>query len=73
VRDLLENVQIMLLKDFDCGKVPAMVDFPTPPLADDTAITFRTSRILRFSGNPLCIRGSCGGAPLRGSPYILVN
>jgi hypothetical protein len=29
-----------------------MVDFPTPPFADDTATTFRTSFILRFSGKP---------------------
>ena len=45
-----------------------MVDFPTPPLADDTAITFLTSWILLFSGKPRCIR-SCGAVPFRGSPY----
>jgi hypothetical protein len=48
--------------------VLAIVDLPTPPLADDTAITFLTSVILLFSGNPRCMRGSCGGEPFRGSP-----
>ena len=47
-----------------------MVDFPTPPLADETAITFFTPRMLRFSGKPRCIRGICGGAPERGKPWI---
>ena len=46
-----------------------MVDLPTPPLADETAITFLTSRMLRFSGKPLIRRGSSGGAPDRGRPY----
>ena len=49
----------------------ATVDFPTPPLADETAITFFTSRILRFSGNPRR-RGSEGGVPERGRPYIVI-
>jgi hypothetical protein len=40
-------------------------------LADDTAITFFTSLMLRFCGNPRCMRGICGGAPERGSPYTL--
>ena len=48
--------------------LPAIVDFPTPPFADETAITFLTSFILRFSGKPLWRRGSCGGVPERGSP-----
>ena len=45
-----------------------MVDFPTPPLAEDTAITLRTSRTLRCSGSPRWRRGSSGGAPERGKP-----
>jgi hypothetical protein len=45
---------------------PAIVDFPTPPLAEDTAITFFTSLIARRSGRPLCMRGML---PARGSPY----
>jgi len=48
--------------------VPAMVDFPTPPLAELIAITFFTSLILRFCGSPRCMRGICGGAPVRGRP-----
>lgn len=47
---------------------PAIVDLPTPPFAEDTAITFRTSRMLRLSGRPRCRRGSCGGAPDLGRP-----
>lgn len=47
---------------------PAIVDFPTPPFADDTTITFRTSWILRFSGKPRWRRGKIGGAPDRGKP-----
>jgi hypothetical protein len=43
-----------------------MVDFPTPPFADDTAITFFTSFIFRLSGNPRCIRGI---VPVRGNPF----
>ena len=45
-----------------------MVDFPTPPFAEDTAITLRTSHMWRFSGRPRCRRGSEGGAPVRGRP-----
>jgi hypothetical protein len=61
------------ISDYNFGllelmKIPAMVDFPTPPLADETAIIFFTSLICRFCGRPLCIRGMVGGAPLRGSP-----
>lgn len=48
---------------------PAMVDFPTPPFADDTTITFRTSWMLRFSGKPRWRRGRVGGAPDRGKPW----
>lgn len=46
---------------------PATVDLPTPPLAEETATTFLTSRILRFSGSPRR-RGKDGGVPERGSP-----
>ena len=53
--------------------IPAMVDFPTPPLADETATTFLTPRMLRFSGKPRCIRGICGGAPERGRPWNSIN
>ena len=44
---------------------PAIVDLPTPPFADDTAITFLTSLIFRFSGKPRCMRGIL---PVRGNP-----
>lgn len=47
-----------------------MVDFPTPPLAEDTAMTFFTSRILRFSGRPRR-RGNGGGVPERGRPCFV--
>jgi len=50
--------------------VPAMVLFPTPPLADETAMIFFTSLMLLFSGSPRCMRGICGGAPERGSPCV---
>ena len=46
-----------------CG--PAIVDFPTPPFAEDTAITFLTSLIVRRSGSPRCMRGML---PVRGNP-----
>jgi hypothetical protein len=45
--------------------IPAIVDFPTPPFAEETAITFLTSLIFRLSGNPRCIRGM---VPVRGRP-----
>jgi hypothetical protein len=46
-----------------------MVDLPTPPFADDTAMTFLTSLIGRFSGRPLAIRAlKLGGVPDLGSP-----
>ena len=32
--------------------VPAIVDFPTPPFADETATTFSTLGILRLGGSP---------------------
>ena len=44
---------------------PAIVDLPTPPLAEDTAITFLTSLIARLSGSPRCMRGML---PVRGNP-----
>ena len=34
------------------ARLTAMVDLPTPPLADETAITLLTSRMGRFSGRP---------------------
>lgn len=37
--------------------VPAIVLFPTPPFADETAITLRTSLIRRLSGRPRWRRG----------------
>jgi hypothetical protein len=40
---------------------------PTPPFAEETATTFLTSRILRFSGIPRRER-KVGGVPDRGSP-----
>jgi len=49
---------------------PAIVDFPTPPFADDTAITFLTSFIFRRSGNPRCMRGML---PLRGRPWLNIS
>lgn len=48
---------------------PDIVDFPTPPLADETAITLSTFAILRFSGSPFCRRGNWGIEPARGRPY----
>lgn len=50
------------------GTTPAIVDFPTPPFAEETAIIFRTSRMFRLSGRPRCRRGNCGGLPDLGSP-----
>jgi hypothetical protein len=47
--------------------IPAMVDFPTPPFAEETAITLLTPRILRFSGRPRR-RKNGGGVPERGRP-----
>ena len=49
--------------------LPAIVDLPTPPLADETATTLRTLGMRCLVGSPLCMRGSWGGAPLRGSPW----
>ena len=48
--------------------LPAMVDLPTPPFAEDTAITFRTSFTLLFSGRPRWRRGRVGGSRARGNP-----
>lgn len=60
----------MILNHNRGGNLPDIVDFPTPPFAEETAIIFFTCSICRFCGRPLCIRGIVGGAPLRGSPYI---
>ena len=49
--------------------IPAMVLFPTPPFADETAMTFFTSLMFLFCGSPRCMRGICGGAPERGRPW----
>jgi hypothetical protein len=54
---------------YEHGCIPEMVDLPTPPFADDTAMTFLTSLIGRFSGRPLAIRAlKLGGVPDLGSP-----
>ena len=53
--------------------IPERVDFPTPPFADDTAITCPTSFILRRWGKPRCIRANCGGEPERGKPLAQVS
>ena len=50
------------------ARLTAMVDLPTPPLAEETAITLRTSRMGRFSGRPRWRRGSWGGVLERGRP-----
>jgi hypothetical protein len=47
---------------------PASVDFPTPPFAEETAITFLTSFIALRSGNPRCMRGIL---PLLGRPCMV--
>lgn len=47
------------------AKFVEIVDLPTPPFAEDTAMTFLTSFIFRRSGNPRCMRGI---VPVRGSP-----
>ena len=52
--------------------IPAIVDLPTPPFAEETAITFRTSRMLRLSGRPRWRRGNCGGLPDLGSPWHIL-
>ena len=49
--------------------IPEIVDFPTPPFAEETAIIFLTSGMPRFCGRPRCRRGSSGGAPARGRPF----
>ena len=45
-----------------------MVDLPTPPLAEETAMVLRTLGRGRFWGRPRCMRGSCGGVLERGRP-----
>lgn len=45
-------------------KLAATVLFPTPPFAEDTAMTLSTPVILRFCG----FFGQCGGVPARGKP-----
>ena len=53
----------------DSARLAAIVDLPTPPFADDTAMILRTPGMLRFWGRPRCMRGSFGGAFERGSPW----
>lgn len=48
--------------------LPAVVDFPTPPLPDATAITFLTPAMGAFLGRPRCARGIVGGALWFGNP-----
>lgn len=48
-------------------QIPATVLLPTPPLADDTAMTFSTPVILRRTGR----LPQVGGVPDRGRPYHL--
>lgn len=50
------------------SSIPDIVDFPTPPFADETAMTFLTSFILLLSGRPRCMRGML---PVRGKPWGL--
>lgn len=50
------------------ARLTAIVDFPTPPFAEDTAMTFRTSLTGDFVGRPRCRLGSSGGALDRGRP-----
>lgn len=50
---------------------PAMVLFPTPPFADDTAIILVTFGILRLVGKPRWALGMDGEAPFLGRPYTL--
>jgi hypothetical protein len=46
-----------------------MVDLPTPPFAEDTAMTFLTWLIGRLSGKPFCMRAlRFGGVPDLGNP-----
>jgi hypothetical protein len=53
---------------------PDIVDLPTPPFAEDTAMTFLTSLIGRFSGRPLCIRAlKFGGVPDLGNPFYVLD
>ena len=52
------------------ARLTAMVDLPTPPLAEETAITLRTEGMCRFSGRPRWRRGSSGGALERGRPWV---
>lgn len=52
--------------------IPATVDFPTPPFAEDTAMTLRTSRRRRLSGRPRCMRGR-RGAFERGRPWWFMS
>lgn len=53
------------------ARFTAMVDLPTPPLADETAMILRTEGRGRLVGRPRWARGSWGGAlePERGRPW----
>jgi len=46
----------------------AIVDFPTPPFAEETRSVLATLGTRRFCGRPRCIRGRGGGEPVRGRP-----
>ena len=49
------------------GDVPATVLLPTPPLAEETAMTLDTALMLRFCGRP---RWNRGIEPVLGRPWV---
>ena len=68
IKDQLNRMLMLIATSINWLTTPAIVDLPTPPFAEETATTFFTSLIFRFSGNPRR-RGNDGGVPERGSPY----
>lgn len=67
--DLLFHFSLDIKFRSRCECRPDTVDLPTPPLAEDTAMTFLTSFMGRFSGRPLCMRAlKFGGVPDLGNP-----
>lgn len=62
-RALLSHGTLMLYR-VEGQRVPATVLFPTPPLADETAMTLSTPAILRLWGRFAHV----GGVPERGRP-----